>query len=319
MSLGGHPLRGRCGRVLIALLVLLAFRAEGQQAGPRRALVADEGIIYYRRSDEANAQAVSEAIRTNLPRISQALGTQFEGPLRLYLCASLEEFEQLAAGNPGPWVLGQALPERKVIVMKSMPAASTLERLVLHELTHVVFAEALGDALGAAPTWFDEGVAVFLSGEWGPGHETTLSAAVREGRMIPFADLEDDFPEDPMHAGLAYAQSGSFVQFLVGDASSGRLAGLIAALRETQDMPGAIEDVFGESLEVLERRWRGGIARSHGWQPTCGRMGDVIFGAMALLVILAFIARRVRRGRRIAETEDEDEEGLWPWEEEEDF
>ncbi len=191
-----------------------------------------------------------------------------------------------------------------------MPAAKTLQGLTLHELTHLMFAQALGDALGAAPLWLNEGIAVFLSGEWGPGHEATLMEAAGQGRLISLSDIADSFPRDPMHSGLAYAESGAFVQFLAGAPASGRLARLLSALREEKDMPAAVLKVFGEPLDVLEQDWRVALGRSHRWQPLWGQIGNMIFGLMAVLTIVAFVARRIHRARRIREDEDE----LFPWE-----
>jgi hypothetical protein len=301
------------------LLAASAPEVAGRELGPRKALVTEEALIYYRTGDEANARRVADAIRANLPRITAELGTQFAGPIRLYLCVTLAEFDQLAGGSPGPWVLGQALPGRKVVIVKSMPAASTLERLVLHELTHVVLGQALGPAEGAAPDWLVEGMAVFLSGEWGPAHETTLATAVSRGRLIPLSELADGFPEDPMHSGLAYAESGSFVQFLAAQPGDRPLARLVAALRETLDVDSAVQQVFGRSTEDLRRQWEASVARSAGRQALCGDVGNTIFAAMALLVIAVFLLRQVRRRRRIGQTEDDEEPGLFPWEEESDF
>jgi len=303
-------LRATAGWLVPLMAGLLQFAAPGQTPDPRKALVTDNAIIYYHRSDKRNALKVAEAIRINLPRIEQTLGVHMAHLPRIYLCASLREFDKLAPDNPGPWVLGEAFPERNVIVIKSMPAAKTLQGLTLHELTHLMFAQALGDALGAAPLWLNEGIAVFLSGEWGPGHEATLLDAAGQGRLISLSDIADSFPRDPMHSGLAYAESGAFVQFLAGAPASGRLARLLSALREEKDMPAAVLKVFGEPLDVLEQDWRVALGRSHRWQPLWGQIGNMIFGLMAVLTIVAFVARRIHRARRIREDEDE----LFPWE-----
>lgn len=303
-------------RTIVGLLVplmiagLLQLAAPAQTADPRKALVTSDAIIYYHRSDKRNALNVAEAIRTNLPRIEQALGMRMAHLPRVYLCTSLEEFNKLAPDNPGPWVLGEAFPARNVIVIKSMPSAKTLQGLTLHELTHLMFAQALGDALGAAPLWLNEGVAVLLSGEWGPGHQATLLEAAGRGRLIPLSDITDSFPRDPMHSGLAYAESGAFVRFIAGDLQSGRLARLLNALREKEDMPAAVMDVFGKPLDAIERDWGIALGRAHRWQPLWTQMGNIIFGLMAVLVIVAFLSRRMQRARRAT---DDDEE-LFPWE-----
>ncbi len=62
-------LRATAGWLVPLMAGLLQFAAPGQTPDPRKALVTDNAIIYYHRSDKRNALKVAEAIRINLPRI----------------------------------------------------------------------------------------------------------------------------------------------------------------------------------------------------------------------------------------------------------
>ncbi len=84
-------------------------------------------------------------------------------------------------------------------------------------LTHESFHAAIHPAVSSVPTWLDEGLAQYVSGEEGPAHVRSYELMVREHTWIPFASMNDAFLviDDSSDAGLAYHQALAMVDWLV--------------------------------------------------------------------------------------------------------
>ena len=127
------------------------------------------------------------------------------------------------------------------------------------------------------------------------------------------ADLHVAFPSQPQQSSLAYAQSRSFVEFLIGETGDNGLGSLVRALGETGDIEQAFSRAYGRSLADFEAQWRPQFARG------LGRAFPIdpdwaIFMSMGALFILVCIIRLVRgrRRRREAEMADAVEQlGIW--------
>lgn len=84
-------------------------------------------------------------------------------------------------------------------------------------LTHESFHAAIHPAVPNVPTWLDEGLAQYVSGEEGPAHLRSYELMLREHTWIPFASMNDAFLviDDSSDAGLAYHQALLMVRWLV--------------------------------------------------------------------------------------------------------
>lgn len=84
-------------------------------------------------------------------------------------------------------------------------------------ITHECFHAAVHPAVPNVPTWLDEGLAQYVSGEEGPAHLRSYELMIRERTWIPFASMNDAFLviDDSSDAGLAYHQALLMVDWLV--------------------------------------------------------------------------------------------------------
>lgn len=84
-------------------------------------------------------------------------------------------------------------------------------------LTHESFHAAVHPVVPNVPTWLDEGLAQYVSGEEGLAHVQSYELMVREHTWIPFASMNDAFLviDDSADAGLAYHQALAMVEWLV--------------------------------------------------------------------------------------------------------
>lgn len=85
--------------------------------------------------------------------------------------------------------------------------------VVLHELTHEFLHQFSGGQ--HLPRWFHEGFAqVVAQDTYLGGREEQIVWRVPNRQLLPFGELDEDFPRDPNGLVLAYAQSHSYVAWL---------------------------------------------------------------------------------------------------------
>lgn len=159
-----------------------------------------------------------------------------------------------------------------------------------HELAHVALEDATGGA-SRVPHWFNEGLAVHLSGESSLVRLRTLSTATLAGRLVPLGRLERGFPADATAAELAYAESADVVRFLLRQQDRERFPALIARIRDGQPFVAALRDAYGLDLSSLEYEWREEIGKRYSFWPVLFS-GSLVWAGVLLLFVLGFRRRK---------------------------
>jgi len=150
-----------------------------------------------------------------------------------------------------------AQPQRADIVFLSPSAYASqsayayvredYRRMVHHELVHVV-QEHLSPNIETSPFWWDEGLAVYISGQW--RHESQFRFrepvidAVQEGCLPSFADIERD-------PALAYAFGWTLVRFIEQQWGKAAIVDTV-----TQMGDGDVFATLGRETLRVERAWR---------------------------------------------------------------
>ena len=82
-------------------------------------------------------------------------------PMRIWVYASGRDFATTLRQNSETWVGGFSLPEAGVIAVPIEPGDDySVERVIVHEVSHHVLYQATNNPFSYPPTWFDEGLAV---------------------------------------------------------------------------------------------------------------------------------------------------------------
>ncbi|MCA9752775.1 MAG: hypothetical protein KC591_11335 [Gemmatimonadetes bacterium] len=233
------------------------------------------------------------------------------GRVSIAWVADPEEFARRSGHDPYT-VSGAARADRNEVLLNASSFLNRPERVrgVLdHELCHLLFARATSGAEVEPPRWLDEGVAMWRSGDWDLGleqrrrHADVLRDAAAAGSLFELADLDGSFPGGAFF-GVAYAQSVSFVEWLIARGGEDTLLLFLRYLDEDQDPEPAFAAAYGLSLDDAEERWRRQIAGGPlGKLPS----GSAMFGAFTTLFGLGLMIRvffRRRRAQRWAREED---------------
>jgi hypothetical protein len=236
-------------------------------------------------------------------KLAAELGQKVLGHVEVRVARTPEEMAQLApAGLPPPaYATGVAYPPLKLVLLSlrapDTAEAANLEEVFSHELTHV----ALEDAVQGqhVPRWFNEGLAVYESGESSFGRLRTLWDATLSRSLLPLSDLDRGFPSDKVEVSIAYAESADFVRFLLRRADHQRATSLIERVRAGETFDRSLTDAYGTDMRKLEYEWRQDLDKRYTvWPMVTG--GSFVWLITLVALGWAYVVRR-RRSKRTLE------------------
>jgi hypothetical protein len=274
----------------------------GEEVG-RNVLRSPHFRFFYPRAEQPTAEALRDWLEAQYPAATRTLGAEPGKRIDVYLFATYEAFEQATGGDLDPWVIGLAQPARWSMYLPPQDSLGEAKVVAWHELAHVLFDQTAG--VGRVPRWLTEGVAKYLSRDFTLADRQRLEQTAREFSWLPLAALEEDFPHDPERAHLAYAESYTFVAFLIDRFGPDALARLSARLRAGEALPEAVETAFAVKLAAMQEEWFTYLRDKYRRQALFGSTDLLMFTAITLLFFLA-VGRRWRQ-RRTADEPDRSE------------
>ena len=204
------------------------------------------------------------------------------------------------------WAAGIALVHERTAVIRTDRIGPygqrRLENVLVHEMAHLVMAEAAGAAgRDAMPRWFREGVAGYIArdGEWLDFLHLWLSPAASSRH--PLAVLEGSFDRgDDEARRAAYAGAFSFVSHTIEIHGEASLGHVLARLRDGRDFEEAWVQATGATLRSDEADWSAGTKGARRWVAIISS-SVTLWGVITALFLLAGGVRRLRTRRIMRE------------------
>ena len=193
----------------------------------------------------------------NIQSISDNLGSGLIQPINLWIYATDQAFHGSLAPGAYEWVGGEALPalhEASIVVADT--TNDTLVRDMPHELTHLVFHQLIAQGI-TAPTWFDEGLAVYNQTFREAELQARWEKALTSHSLLRLSQISDNFPADADQAYLAYAQSWQLLDYMYHTFGKPRMVQLIKLMNNpltTFDQD--LKQALGVDQLHLENQWR---------------------------------------------------------------
>ncbi|MGD9083379.1 MAG: peptidase MA family metallohydrolase [Desulfobacterales bacterium] len=244
----------------------------------------------------------------------QELQTLFQWPVSfrptLVLINDHHQFRQMARH---PLVVAYALPSENVMVIDHTRMTTeplNLQATIKHELCHLVLHHHIkGERL---PRWLDEGVCQWASDGLADiildTRRELLPAAILSGRYLDLANLKHRFPHEKNGLILAYEQSKSIVDYMSRTFGQQGVLDLLELLRQGNELELAVERRFAMTFDQLEARWREHLKKNINWFTYLSiHLYEILFVSAALLTILAFIRRVLRKKAYADQAENSDE------------
>jgi tetratricopeptide (TPR) repeat protein len=131
-----------------------------------------------------------------------------------------------------------------------------------HEYTHyLVFIKSQNKT----PVWIHEGIAKFEEKRWNdkdsnvitPLYETLLALALRDNELVPIEKMHPSFGklDTAYEAQLAFAQSGSMIEYLADTWGNNAIVNLLDNLRKTGDYKLSIKMVTDREFDSFYDSW----------------------------------------------------------------
>lgn len=281
-------------------------------------LRTDRFQILYTEKSQGAAKALGKRIEGIRDDFEKILGRDWSGITEIRLGVGRGEFEALAIPGwvPPKWSVALAYPERNIILLDALSLSEPDgPRTLRHELSHV----ALGQLGGSWPRWFQEGMAMYLTGDrFSIAQYASLYASIRQARVWHFEDLAVDWPDEPEQVSSAYAQSVSFVAFIVQQHGYPALGELIDHVQRGDAFETGFAKAFKTSIWVDENEWRAQLVARYSWIPILTG-GSAMWGLLSLVCVGIYFRQRALVARRrlamdAAEALDPPGEGSTAWE-----
>ena len=291
---------------LIAIFLL-------QNPGMTQPLVLqnDEMLVAY---DPSLENVAAEVLRL-YPDLKQELEKIFAWSLdiipQVVLVKNTRTFQKLSRNE---LFVAFAAPEKKLIVIdysRMNLHPFSLRITFKHELCHLLLHRHISKH--RLPRWLEEGICqwtsdgigeIFINKSW-----SVLDAAIMADRMLPLERLVKNFPGDKPSLMLAYEQSKSVVNYIDRKYGKGAILELLGHLKNGMSMEAASITSLGISTDELEKDWLSHLESTPRWLVyLADNLYSILFFVAALLTVLGFIRRIMRRKVWQSEKEEEVED-----------
>ncbi len=217
--------------------------------------------IHWYNGNSAFGQKLLDTATEALDRLEGEIGATLTRQAEIWIYGNSDDLFYALPLHQPEWVGGQAYPDLAV-VLAAIPndesADSETKRTVPHELSHLVLYQATENPYNSPPAWLDEGLAVHNQEADAGFEEDALRQAAEQGTLIPLKALSGSFGADEQEALLAYAESGSVVDFILSEPRYGKdkLAKTVAAFKDGVTYDDALEAGLGVTTDELDEQWR---------------------------------------------------------------
>jgi hypothetical protein len=190
----------------------------------------DEGL------DEVGRQTARQVPVVNR-QVEAALGFPFRGDgAEVIIVRGLERMREEARVSVPQWAGGVCIGSRSRIVLRAdLTRDGPLRSMVTtlrHEWVHLSWSRRAGANVRRLPLWMEEGLAEEIGGGITVDGGLRLDFAARFGRLIPFSEIDREWPAAAERAALAYRQGQSFVRFFRDRSGWDRIQRVLADLAD---------------------------------------------------------------------------------------
>lgn len=263
---------------------------------------------------DAGLEQTARQILSVYAGTKQELETMIQWPVEfrptLVLIDDHKRFEQLTGH---PLVVAYALPHKNAMIIDNTRMTTSpfnLQATIKHELCHLLLHHHIkGDRL---PRWLDEGVCQWASDGLADilmdARHTLLPAAILSDQYVDLAKIKHRFPPEKNALILAYEQSKSVVEYMSRTYGPQGVLDLLELLRQGYEIETAVEMRFAISFDQLESQWRYHLKKNISWFTYLSiHLYEILFVSAALLTILAYIRRMLRKKAYVDEPDRSDE------------
>ena len=207
-------------------------------------------LLYYDQSD-SRVRAVAQSLESDLERLQELLQLEpvreIKGVIYSRPSDTLAAFPKQSRTTTEQQIFqGFAFPERSLFLGLGMDRG-----LIVHEASHLLFGQAMGDSALPTPAWLDEGFASYMDPSSRIFSGTSLSS--RSNHLRAMSTLTGT----PHAIGTFYQKSLSVVAFLIDEFGEAKFQQLVAQLGRGNTVDASLINVYGFNIDGLDAGWAG--------------------------------------------------------------
>ncbi len=263
-----------------------------------------EIVIQYHRHNEHDLPRLIDLIVHAREDFFTIADTVLQVTIHVLATSTQREFLQVTRGMIPDWGAAIAIPNERLIILALNAPGIALEEIVPHEISHVLL--GVLSQQGRVPRWFDEGLAMYLAGEWTMYNSIRLARGALGGGLIPLPQIDDVLTFHQDRAWLAYAESFAAVRWLEESIGRNQLGRLLRSL-DSMTFEEALAVNNNIRTSTFEEDW---LARARRRYALVGLADDVWIWSIIIpgLFFLALVTRRWRNKRTYVRWQIEDDD-----------
>jgi len=274
--------------IILILGMLIILQANDLQ------LIEGDIEITYPKSSRQLAHYTLNVLQAANPEYTTVFGPDHE-PIKFRIFNSQENFLRETAAWLPNWANAVTLFPQKIVLIKT-PDLNQLtlreyRRAVRHELVHLRQGSIV--PLNLTPAWFNEGVAVYLTGESHLTDRILLSRAITQNRIIPLTEISDFLKYNRQQVSLAYIESTTVIEFLVQVYGFEVLPNLFRQLSQNRSFEQSLFLTIGIGIGELDSFWQKYILKRYRWIFLLD-IQNLIWLILPLLVVFVYFIKVAR-------------------------
>jgi hypothetical protein len=251
-------------------------------------------------------ERVRQVVATELPPLQNLFDRGKQQPFFVFVHGDRDSLPAALAANlhadsPAFALLGQH--QIHMVRGEIRRLGVSLTGVVRHELVHELLDQYVAPNGRAIPRWFHEGLAQHLAGDtYLRASEDDLVWRLGTRHLPSFGNLTTTFPDEPEALRVAYAQSFSYVSFLVREYGLDDLLAVARAADDFTSFSRVLVGRLGRSTYDLEEAWRYHVLHASGapWRVAFDQCFTLSMVGILPVLVLALM-RRLKREQRVRE------------------
>lgn len=235
--------------------------------------------VWWHEGGDGFGQRALDLAETAVSDAATLLGIDDIEPVDFIIYGDTRQFRDAMGPATRENVGGQAHPGIRTLFGLIEPRqirSDWVEELVVHELAHLVFDEAVRNPYQYPPRWLNEGLAVYLAKGYDDGDRGQVQRAAGSDTIIPLQGLGGQFPTRPHRFSLAYAESVAAVDYFVETYGEDKLVELVTSFADGTGVNEAFLRATGADYATFDDAWLAslGTDQPEAYGPVDGEPGS---------------------------------------------
>jgi len=262
--------------------------------------------IYWVTGDAAYGQKLQQLARSGLEQATRLLPVVPETPVQIYVYPDDISLQTVLTMNSQDWVNGHAiLSSNRILVVDKQPVEdlTDLERIIPHEIMHLLEFQVTGENYNNSPAWLLEGLSTQAELYPNPERERDLTISITDKTLKPLSELCSGLSQDPAQQGIDYAHSSAVVGFIQHNYGNQVFMKMLENASSGMDCESNIQSSLGISTQQLDNDWQNSLKPKNVFFSSIP-IATILWIAIPVILVLAGSVILLRR-RKISKTQRE--------------